>query len=115
QVDAASGRVKAESGGAGVELYVAGAAFEEASRAPAADAVEGKRVMALSAGKIADTSFVGGFGSMGGEEFISYMNVSDSLVRAGGDDWKKWNGKIKEHLVKLQNQDGTWAGHHCIT
>jgi hypothetical protein len=33
----------------------------------------------------------------------------------GGRDWTEWNQKIKSHLVKLQNQDGTWAGHHCIT
>jgi hypothetical protein len=43
------------------------------------------------------------------------MNISDSLVRSGGEEWKKWKGQIKEHLLKLQNQDGTWAGHHCIT
>ena len=23
--------------------------------------------------------------------------------------------KIKTQLVEMQNQDGTWAGHHCIT
>jgi hypothetical protein len=22
---------------------------------------------------------------------------------------------MKTQLVKLQNEDGTWAGHHCIT
>ena len=52
---------------------------------------------------------------MGGEEFISYMNLSDSLARIGGEPWVKWNTNIKERLVKLQNQDGSWAGHHCIT
>ncbi|HTF55760.1 MAG TPA: hypothetical protein VK661_00705 [Planctomycetota bacterium] len=101
--------------GAGVELYAAGAALEEASRAPASGRYDSRMVKDAASKKIGEASFVGGFGSMGGEEFISYMNVSDSLVRAGGDDWKKWNGKIREHLVKLQNQDGTWAGHHCIT
>jgi hypothetical protein len=65
--------------------------------------------------KLAGASFVAGFGSMGGEEFVSYLNISDSLLRSGGKEWTEWNGKIKERLVKLQNQDGTWAGHHCIT
>ena len=55
------------------------------------------------------------FGSMGGEEFFSYLNISDSLHRAGGEQWNKWNNQIKTQLVRLQNEDGTWAGHHCIT
>jgi len=65
--------------------------------------------------KLGAANFVAGFGSMGGEEFVSYLNISDSLLRSGGKEWADWNGKIKERLVKLQNQDGTWAGHHCIT
>jgi len=65
--------------------------------------------------KLGAANFVSGFGSMGGEEFVSYLNISDSLLRSGGKEWTEWNTKIKERLVKLQNQDGTWAGHHCIT
>jgi hypothetical protein len=52
---------------------------------------------------------------MGGEEFFSYLNISDSLHRAGGEPWNKWNADIKTKLVKLQNEEGSWAGHHCIT
>jgi hypothetical protein len=52
---------------------------------------------------------------MGGEEFFSYLNISDSLHRTGGAEWEKWNGDMKTKLVRLQNDDGTWAGHHCIT
>ena len=67
---------------------------------------------------LSSESFLTGYGSMGGEEFISYMNVSDSLSRQKDSKdgaWGKWNTKIKERLEKLQNQNGTWAGHHCIT
>ena len=59
--------------------------------------------------------FVAGFGSIGGEEFFSYLNISDSLHRIGGPNWHKWNAEMKTKLVKLQNEDGTWAGQHCIT
>ncbi len=52
---------------------------------------------------------------MGGEEFFSYLNISDSLRRTGGSQWKEWNESMKTRLVRLQNNDGTWAGHHCIT
>ena len=65
--------------------------------------------------KLSDARFQAGFGSMGGEEFFSYLNISDSLRRTGGDEWEQWNGDIQTKLVKLQNNDGSWAGHHCIT
>jgi len=120
------------SGNAGVQLYQVAQALEEASR-PAAEPVAGakpgttttpkpdatKMEMADSAKRLLSSDrFLTGFGSMGGEEFISYMNISDSLSRkqnAKDGAWDKWNGKIKERLEKLQNKDGTWAGHHCIT
>jgi hypothetical protein len=41
--------------------------------------------------------------------------VSDSLKRSGGEEWKKWHSQITDKILKLQNNDGTWAGHHCIT
>ena len=56
-----------------------------------------------------------GFGSNGGEEFISYLMTGESMVMQGGDDWKKWYDMITSKLVKIQNQDGSWQGHHCIT
>lgn len=99
---------------AGVELYAAAQALENNSRS-AEGRVQYADMNDAAAEKLGEAGFVGGFGSMGGEEFVSYMNVSDSLLRVGGEKWKTWNGKIKEQLVKLQNQDGTWAGHHCIT
>lgn len=108
--------------GAGVELYVAAQSFEQASRpravaAGVAAVAEEDRaeIRAAARAKLGAADFVAGFGSMGGEEFVSYLNISDSLLRAGGKPWTEWNGKIKDQLVKLQNQDGTWAGHHCIT
>ena len=65
--------------------------------------------------QLADPRFITGFGSIGGEEFFSYLNISDSLHRAGGPEWERWNGDMKAKILKMQNEDGTWAGHHCIT
>jgi len=28
---------------------------------------------------------------------------------------EKWNADIKAKVINLQNDDGTWSGHHCIT
>ena len=65
--------------------------------------------------KLDDERFIQGFGSNGGEEFLSYMNIGESLVVKGGDDWKKWDDKITANLNRVQNADGSWTGHHCIT
>lgn len=65
--------------------------------------------------KLDDKQFIAGFGSNGGEEFLSYMNIGESLVVKGGDDWKKWDADITKNLSGIQNSDGSWTGHHCIT
>ena len=56
-----------------------------------------------------------GFGSNGGEEFLSYLMTGESMVMQGGEDWKKWYDMITGKLVNVQGQDGSWNGHHCIT
>lgn len=62
-----------------------------------------------------DSSVVRGFGSMGGEEMLAYMMISDTLAQDGGEDWTQWDQKIGTHLASIQNADGSWSGHHCIT
>ncbi len=65
--------------------------------------------------KLEDPRFAAGFGSNGGEEFLSYMLVSESLVVKGGDEWERWDAAMTKSLARVQNQDGSWTGHHCIT
>jgi Prenyltransferase and squalene oxidase repeat len=60
-------------------------------------------------------AFIQGFGSNGGEEFLSYMNISETLVVRGGKDWLAWDKGITESLVRVQDKDGAWSGQHCIT
>ena len=102
------------SAAAGVPLYQRAQALEQMSRTESDRATNAPQIKAMKA-ELSDTKFVMGFGSFGGEEFFSYLNISDSLHRTGGPEWQKWNSDIKAKLVTLQNQDGTWAGHHCIT
>ena len=99
---------------AGVPLYQSAQALEQLSRT-AADRVQNAKQISAIQGQLADAAFVGGFGSMGGEEFFSYLNISDSMKRVGGDAWSKWHADITQKILGLQNSDGTWAGHHCIT
>ncbi len=56
-----------------------------------------------------------GFGNNGGEEYLSYMMTSESMVESGDDAWDNWHQKMKTRLGKVQNGDGSWSGHHCIT
>lgn len=65
--------------------------------------------------RIADEELLRGFGSNGGEEYLSYLQTSESLVIAGGNEWDPWKKKMSARLSKIQSQDGSWTGHHCIT
>ena len=108
------GGVAAPAEAAGVALYQSAQALEQLSRT-AADRVQNAKQISAIQGQLANAAFVGGFGSMGGEEFFSYLNISDSMKRVGGDAWSKWHADITQKILGLQNSDGTWAGHHCIT
>ena len=59
--------------------------------------------------------FVRGFGSNGGEEFLSFMNIGEALLMKGGEDFKKWDKVMTEGIVRVQDKDGSWSGQHCIT
>jgi hypothetical protein len=89
-------------------------ARKELTRIGEAKRVHGEAQAALL-GRLDDPQFVSGFGSNGGEEFLSYMNISESLVVKGGHDWTRWDDAMASNLNRVQNDDGSWTGHHCIT
>ena len=62
-----------------------------------------------------DNALLTGFGNNGGEEFLSYLMTSESLVITGGDAWKSWDEKMHRRMRKIQSGNGSWTGHHCIT
>ncbi len=66
-------------------------------------------------GLLKQDDVLAGFGNNGGEEFLSHMMTSESLVVTGGEDWELWYAKLHNLLSSIQNQDGSWSGHHCIT
>jgi hypothetical protein len=74
-----------------------------------------KQAVAAVAGQARNADFVRGFGSNGGEEFLSFMNISETLRVKGGEDWEKWDKTISDAAAKAQDKDGSWSGHHCIT
>ena len=56
-----------------------------------------------------------GFGSNGGEEFLSYLQTGESMIIGKDSEWKKWYDTMSGRLLTIQNDDGSWSGHHCIT
>jgi len=78
------------------------------------EAVLGKAQDAIVA-RLDDKAFVAGFGSNGGEEFLSHLNIGESLFHKGGADWEKWDKAMTSNVNNIQNADGSWSGHHCIT
>ncbi len=108
---------------AGVALYsVAGTmkANKDAARrgaasgsAPEAEAAVAQARSVVSAD--ASGALMAGFGSVGGEEMLAYTMISDTLAEDGGDTWDAWETKINSYLSGIQNKDGSWSGHHCIT
>ena len=65
--------------------------------------------------RLNDERFVAGFGNNGGEEFLSYTRIGESLYIEGGEAWETFDKKMTENLTNVQNKDGSWSGHHCIT
>src|SRR5574341_594046 len=108
------GRSAALPAAAGVPLYQDAQALEQLSRTEGDRKKNEKEIAAIS-DRLSDVKFVEGYGSIGGEEVFSYLNISDSLKRTGGKQWSDWHSTITQKILKLQNNDGTWAGHHCIT
>lgn len=62
-----------------------------------------------------EKNFVRGVGSNGGEEFLSFLNISETLLFTSPDDYEKWDKTVAEILNKAQDKDGSWSGQHCIT
>ncbi|HMI80106.1 MAG TPA: hypothetical protein VK484_15005 [Ferruginibacter sp.] len=66
-------------------------------------------------GRAQDKSVLTGYGNNGGEEFVSFLLTGESLIIGGDDEWKKWYESTSAILANIQNGDGSWRGHHCIT
>jgi hypothetical protein len=62
-----------------------------------------------------DGDVIDGFGSNGGEEYLSYLMTGESLVISQDNSWKTWFEKMSGRMIQIQNADGSWQGHHCIT
>ena len=104
------GKVKATQPVSVESLMDAGMARDEAEKANTAwNVYEAAKVQAQS------DNVLRGFGNNGGEEFLSFLQTGESLIINKDESWKNWYGSTTARLVEIQNQDGSWNGHHCIT
>jgi hypothetical protein len=66
-------------------------------------------------GQAQDSRVVQGFGNNGGEEFLSFLQTGESLIIGKDTTWRRWYENTSGRLLTIQNKDGSWSGHHCIT
>jgi hypothetical protein len=104
------GKLKPEAKVTEENLVIAGYSSTEAEKLATA-----YQINKASAQRAQESGVMSGFGSNGGEEFLSYLMTGESLIISGGDDWKQWYEKMSGRLTQVQNEDGSWSGHHCIT
>jgi hypothetical protein len=70
----------------------------------------------LNASKLAaQDNIMQGFGNNGGEEFISFLQTGEGLIISRDKNWKNWFENVSGKLLSIQEQNGNWQGHHCIT
>ena len=55
------------------------------------------------------------FGGAGGEEYLTFHLMTEMLMQEGGERWQTWYETVRDKLLEVQNKDGSWTGHHCIT
>ena len=55
------------------------------------------------------------FSQAGGEEYLAFHLMTETMLQKGGADWKKWYPTCRDKIIGVQNQDGSWTGRHCIT
>ena len=65
--------------------------------------------------KAQEKEVLNGFGNNGGEEFLSFLQTGESLVVNDDNSWTKWYDDVSANLLNIQNNNGSWNGHHCIT
>ncbi len=91
-------------------LQKVGYSYDQATKYDAA-----YEVNKAAKGRATQNDVMEGFGSNGGEEFLSYLQTGEGMIVSKDDGWKKWYDNMSGRLLKIQNNDGSWNGHHCIT
>lgn len=106
----AEGKIKDEKAVTSLNLQQAGLSVNESE-----ELVTAYKMNGYANGKAQDKTVLTGFGNNGGEEFVSFLLTGESLIIGGADEWIKWYENTSTILANIQNKNGSWQGHHCIT
>src|ERR1017187_6010000 len=79
--------VEVSAASAGVPLYKKAQELEQISRTDKDREKNAKQIKEIT-GQLSDPKFVTGFGSIGGEEFFSYLNISEACAAQAGQNGK---------------------------
>ena len=91
-------------------LVATGFSEDEALKLNAADKIyNSSKIVAQS------EEVMSGYGNNGGEEFLSYLQTGEGMVVNQDMEWKDWYNKISIRMINIQEENGSWRGHHCIT
>jgi hypothetical protein len=55
------------------------------------------------------------FTQAGGEEYLAFHLITETMLQKGGREWRLWYPTVRDKILKVQNADGSWTGLHCIT
>lgn len=55
------------------------------------------------------------FNMAGGEEYLAFFFVTECMLQENDPAWQAWYPDVSKRIVRVQNSDGSWSGHHCIT
>jgi hypothetical protein len=55
------------------------------------------------------------FVEAGGEEYLAFFLVTECLLQEPDESWSAWYPTVRDKIMRVQNADGSWSGHHCIT
>jgi hypothetical protein len=106
----AEGKIKDDKAVTSANLQQAGLSVNESE-----ELVTTYKMNSYANGKAQDKTVLTGFGNNGGEEFVSFLLTGESLIIGGEDEWIKWYENTSTILANIQNSNGSWQGHHCIT
>lgn len=105
-----SGKLGQQAPVSAENLRIIGYSTDDAARyATAYEVYENAKV------KSQEQKVVDGFGSNGGEEFLSYLQTGEGMIINKDQTWENWYTNTTGRLLSIQNQNGSWNGHHCIT
>jgi hypothetical protein len=54
------------------------------------------------------------FTQAGGEEFLAFFLVTECMLNSDDPQWQAWYPTVSKKIIRIQNNDGSWSGHHCI-